>query len=434
MDDAALARNLVLAWPLALTALAAGVRQARAHDLMARVPAAFLASVWVWTAVHAVEAATAWWTYAPSPASLFGVPAEVALGWALLWGAVPVLTGGPAWLWLPGLAWIDLLVMRLAPDLVTLGPDWLLGEALLLAVALLPALALGRATLRRTCLPVRVTLQAVLFLTLFGWLVPTFALTHEGLGWADVVDHSYAVRSLLLTAAVIVGLPGLAAVVEIARAGGTPFPWDPPQRLVTSGPYAHVSNPMQIAIAGMMTVLTVAAGSWLLAAATVFSLAFSEFLAERHEVATLTKRWHDYVTYRRHVRAWLPRWRPWQPETTTLWVDESCALCTATGVVVERLHPSHLVLHAAEDSPTPLTRMRWEGRDSHDDGVAAFARALEQTSLPWAWLGWWMRLPLVNTWLQLIADACGLGPRVPGPRNPTPRTLPVVLPPQRVEP
>lgn len=421
MDDAALARNLVLAWPLALTALAATVRHTRSGDLLARVPAAFLASLWAWTALHAVDAATDWWSWAPSPASLFGVPAEVALGWALLWGAVPALVGGPLAAWLLALAWVDLVVMRQATGLVSLGPDWLLGEALLLVVGLVPALALGRTTVHRSWLPLRVALQAVLFLALFGWLVPTFALARDGLAWVDVVDHSYAVKSLLLTIGVVVGLPGLAAVVELARAGGTPFPWDPPERLVTTGPYAYVSNPMQIAIAGLMTVLTVASGSWLLAAATVFSLAFSEFLAERHEVAALTRRWPAYATYRRHVRAWLPRWRPWQPEPATLWVSSTCTLCAATGTVVQRLRPANLVLHSAEDAPVPVTQMRWEGGGphsdgphhdrQHSDGVAAFARALEQTSLPWAWLGWWMRLPVVATWLQLVADACGLGPR-----------------------
>lgn len=436
MDSADLARNLVLAWALALVVVAAGVRHARTGDLLARAPAAFLAALWVWVAIHAVEATTSWWTWAPAPVALFDVPAEVSLGWALLWGALPVLVGGPWVAWLAGLAWLDLVAMRAADPLVTLGPDWLLGEALLLVVGLVPALLLGRATHERRWLTLRVVLQGVLFTAMFGWLVPSVALARDGLTWSALVDHSYPVRSLLLTAAVVVGVPGLAAVADLARAGGTPYPWDPPTRLVTTGPYAYVSNPMQMAIAGLMVVLTIASGSVTLAACTAFSIAFSVVLAERHERESLSRRWPEYADYRRHVHAWWPRWRPWVPEPATLWVSRTCGLCAATGDVVEAMEPTGLTLRAAEAAPTGLTRMRWESGADHSDGVAAFARALEQTTLPRAWLGWWMRLPLVAPWLQRVADACGLGPRTipstagptPGPTRPHPSTT------QRVQP
>lgn len=411
MNDPDLVRNLFLAWPLAVVLVAAGVRQAFGGDLLTRAPAALLATLWAWVAVHTVEAATNWWTYAPAPVSLFGIPAEVALGWALLWGALPMLAGGPLVVWFVGLAWVDLVAMGRATAIVDLGAHWLVGEALLLATGLLPALVLGRGTLEQRWLQVRVGLQVVLFVALFGWLVPTIALHRDGLAWSALVDHSYPVRSLFLMAAVIVGLPGLTAVVELARAGGTPFPWDPPTRLVTSGPYAYLSNPMQVSIAGLMALLTLASGSLILAGVTVFSLAFSVVLAERHEEATLRGRWPEYATYRNNVRAWWPRWRPWVAEPATLWVSETCALCAATGATLDALAPTRLERRPAELAPHPLTRMRWQSGSEHSDGVAAFARALEHTTLPWAWLGWWMRLPLVGPWLQVVADACGLGPR-----------------------
>ncbi|QBX55701.1 isoprenylcysteine carboxylmethyltransferase family protein [Nocardioides seonyuensis] len=415
MDDAALARNLVLAWPLALVVVATAVRQARTGDVLTRAPAAFLAALWVWVTVHVVEVTTSWWTFAPSSTSLLGVPAEVSLGWALLWGALPVLAGGPLWAWVAGLAWVDLLTMRLADDLVALAPGWVAGEAILLGAGLVPALILGKATRERTWLPVRAGLQVVLFPAVFGWLVPTVALARDGLTWMSVVDHPYPMRALLLTAAVGLGVPGLAAVAELARAGGTPFPWDPPAHLVTSGPYAYVSNPMQISIAGLMTLLTAATGSLVLAGLTAFSVAFSVVLAERHERATLSARWPAHDDYRRHVRSWVPRWRPWVAAPATLWVSEACALCSATGVVLDSLAPTGLERRPAEAAPVALVRMRWQAGDppdsDHSDGIAAFARALEHTTLPWAWLGWCMRLPVVRPWLQVVADACGLGPR-----------------------
>ena len=418
---AALARNLVLAVPLLLV-IAVATRAYVSRDLGPRVPAAFLAGLWVWVAVLVVELGTGWWSFDPAPTSMAGMPMEISLGWALLWGAVPVLVGGPPGIrvlgaWLLGFAWIDLLTMARLPG-VELHDGWLWGELLLLAVAGAPALVLGWATRHRRWIWVRVSLQAVLFTVAFGGLLPHLVLQADGLAWADVVDHSYLVRSALLALAVLFAVPALLAVVELGMAGGTPFPWDPPERLVTTGPYAYVANPMQIGIAGLMILLALASGSWMLGGGAAFAIAFSVVLAERQEHAALSARWEAYATYRTHVRAWWPRWRPYVPESRTLWVSQTCELCAATGSVLDALGPVGLETRAAEDAPRAIRRMEWNDESSTASGVAAFARALEHTTLMWAWLGWWMRLPGVGRVLQLIADACGLGPR-DIPRRPT---------------
>ncbi|MGL5910093.1 MAG: hypothetical protein ACRCZP_08830, partial [Phycicoccus sp.] len=105
------------------------------------------------------------------------------------------------------------------------------------------------------------------------------------------------------------------------------------------------------------------------------------------------------------------RWRPMIDAPAILWVSESCALCRGTGEAVRRLGTTGLELSPAESSPVRLTRMRWSGPGVHDRGVAALGRALEHATLPWAWWGWLIRLPGLTSLLQLVADACGLGPR-----------------------
>lgn len=406
----AAARNLVLAVPLLLTMVATTWR-AHSGDLARRTPAAFLATLGVWVSVLAVEEACDLWHFVDGPTTVAGMPMEVSLGWALAWGALPVLVGGPVWAWLVGFAWIDLMTLpRMAP-LLELDQGWLAGEALLLTTAAIPWLVLGWATREHRWLPVRVGLQVTLFTGLFGWLAPHLALRADGLGWHDVVDHPYPVRALLLTVAVGLAVPALSAVVELARAGGTPFPWDPPERLVTTGPYAYIANPMQVGAVGLLTLLAVAAGSPLLAVSVGFALSFSVVLAERHERAGLTHRWPAYASYREHVRSWWPRWRPHVPTPATLWVSETCALCAATGALVDTLEPAGLQRRPAEAAPVTLRRMRWDDGQTTSSGIGAFARALEHSNLALAWLGWCMRLPGVSRVLQLVGDAVGLGPR-----------------------
>ncbi len=420
--SASLLRNLTLVVPLLAVAGAAATRH-RTGDLRPRVAGAVLATLLAWTGVLAVETAGGWWAFAPAPTTVLGLPVETSLGWALAWGALPVLAGGRRLLWWLALAWVDVLVVPHLAPLVVLEQDWLVGEAVLLVVVAAPALVLGLATVERRFLGLRVVLQGLVFTTLVGWLVPTLALARDGLRWSDVVDHPLPVRVALLVAVVALGVPTLAAVAELWRVGGgTPFPWDPPERLVTTGPYAYLHNPMQVGACALLLLLAVAAGSLTLALGVVVAVVFSEAVAEPHERVVLGARWPAHTAYRAAVRGWLPRWRPHASEPATLWVSQSCGLCRSTGEAVRLLAPHGVALRRAEEAPVRLTRMRFDlpsapaGPGLHDRGVPALARALERVSLPWAWVGWFVRLPLLDRGVQAVADACGLGPRdLPAP-------------------
>ncbi|MGL5865198.1 MAG: methyltransferase family protein [Dermatophilaceae bacterium] len=427
-SDAATAdllRNLTLAVPLAVVLVVGAVRSRRA-DLGGRIAPAVLSTLLAWVGILAVETAGGWWQFATGPTTVLGMPLETSAGWALAWGAIPVLIGGPpVWWWL-AFVWADVLLVPALDPLVVIEPGWLVGEAVLLVCVAAPALAMGRLTARRRALGVRVVLQIATFTGLFGWAAPTLAFQRDGLGWADVVDHSVGVRALLLAAAVVVAVPVMSAVTELARVGGgTPFPWDPPARLVTTGPYAYIRNPMQAGACLLLTLLGVASGSPTLLLGVLVAATFSLSVADPHERRMLIARWPDppvaaspdslgalgYPGYRRAVRAWIPRWRPVIATPATLWVSQTCALCRGTGEAVGRLGVTGLEVRPAESSPVRLTRMRWSVPGTHDRGVSALGRALEHASLPWAWCGWLVRLPVLATLVQLVADACGLGPR-----------------------
>ncbi|MGH3313333.1 MAG: methyltransferase family protein [Streptomyces sp.] len=93
---------------------------------------------------------------------------------------------------------------------------------------------------------------------------------------------------------------------------GTLAPWDAPKKLVVRGPYLHVRNPM---ISGVLFILP---GETLLFRSTVLLVWLVGFFAINQtyipllEERGLERRFgQDYVTYKHHVRRWLPRFRPW---------------------------------------------------------------------------------------------------------------------------
>jgi hypothetical protein len=213
-----------------------------------------------------------------------------------------------------------------------------------------------------------------------------------------------------------IALPGLlafSAVREFAeRGGGTPLPYDPPRHLVTTGPYAYVSNPMQAGMLAMYAGLAVLLWTpWLLVAAGV-GFSYAAGIASWHEDAELTERFGEsWTRYRAHVRRWLPRWRP-QPGDAQLYVSATCASCSALARWFEARRPACLELRAAEDAPElRCERLTYVAGGCIYRGVPAFARALEHIHLGWAVLGWTLRLPGVASFVQLIGDAVGAGPR-----------------------
>lgn len=96
---------------------------------------------------------------------------------------------------------------------------------------------------------------------------------------------------------------------------GTPAPWDSTTKLITSGPYAYVRNPM---ITGVVLILagealllgSVAIGIW----AAVF-LVINMLYFPLSEEPGLRKRFgKEYEEYCKNVPRYIPRITPWRPE------------------------------------------------------------------------------------------------------------------------
>jgi protein-S-isoprenylcysteine O-methyltransferase Ste14 len=133
-----------------------------------------------------------------------------------------------------------------------------------------------------------------------GWRFPWTG------GWASPVA---VVAGVLILSGVVVLLD---AFVRFARADGTPAPPMPTRHLVVVGPYRYVRNPMYLAVLAIILGQALMFGSWgaLLYAGLVL-LAVVSFV-RGYEQPTLEREYGDeYREYRRNVRGWLPRARPW---------------------------------------------------------------------------------------------------------------------------
>jgi protein-S-isoprenylcysteine O-methyltransferase Ste14 len=96
---------------------------------------------------------------------------------------------------------------------------------------------------------------------------------------------------------------------------GTLAPWDPPKRLVVSGLYRFVRNPMYVAMLILLAGWTVAAGSrWLGWYTAFFAVAFHLRIVLHEEPLLRRQFGAEWLSYAAAVRRWLPRARPWKQE------------------------------------------------------------------------------------------------------------------------
>jgi protein-S-isoprenylcysteine O-methyltransferase Ste14 len=386
----------------------------RSRALVAAVVLGLLWNAAALLAINVIALRLEWWSFHPEVPAFMGVAIEPWLGWTILWTALSLLAEDrPVAPTLLAVGWLDLLAMPLLEPLVALDNSWLVGELLSLACAFVPGLLLVRWTLHRTNLKARLSLQIVCASLLLLWIVPSVALNQMS-GWNSVFQlpawHLGIVVQLLLIPAIL----GVRAAIEFAEKGqGTPLPYDPPARVVTSGPYSYVRNPMQVSMVLIFLVGGVSLwNGWLLTAAFV-AFIYGAGLAEWHEDVQLSERFNDtWRSYRTTVRPWVPGWRPTVSEPSTLLVAYSCATCSSIGRWFLTRDPVGLEIAPAEDSNDPdLRRVTYVPADGPPQrGVIAVARALEHIHLGWAMAGWVLAMPIVSHFAQLVVDVFGPTP------------------------
>ena len=94
---------------------------------------------------------------------------------------------------------------------------------------------------------------------------------------------------------------------------GTPAPVAPTEKLVVTGVYRFVRNPMYLAVLTIILGQALLFGSWGLVLYAAIVLAAVVTFVKGYEEPTLTRTYGEqYLDYRRNVPGWWPRLTPWR--------------------------------------------------------------------------------------------------------------------------
>lgn len=152
---------------------------------------------------------------------------------------------------------------------------------------------------------VRSIVVSIIFVSIWTWFVPRWIVGN------GAFENQRPVGWIVIALGVVIAF---GCAVEFAWRGiGTPAPFDPPRRLVITGLYRWMRNPMYAGLGVLLlgegitfprltiTMLMMIASLWL--ATTLLIITFEE-------PALRSKFGEDYIEYCRNVRRWIPRLRP----------------------------------------------------------------------------------------------------------------------------
>ncbi len=276
---------------------------------------AFLYGVGTIFMTHQIAIYFGAWSYGGETLMLMGFPVDIWLGGALLFGPVLYLMfpkTAPIYLTLPIIIGLHGLVFSSLEPLVFAGKGWFAGVIFVFAIAHIPALYLARWTREDRLLPLRAALLAFGFGFLAFVVLPSVVMTAMGGSWnlSDIPIWKLAAGLPVLGVCFLLGVT--AVQMFVVHGDGTPIPLDNTKRLVRTGIYAYLVNPMQLCSAAAWIVIGFIIGNIWVASAALMAWVFVVGMVRWHHRHDLLVRFPDgWPTYRANVSEWRPRWRPW---------------------------------------------------------------------------------------------------------------------------
>jgi len=382
---------------------------------------AYLATAWILAVLPLLNLLAfqfEWWSFHAEGGLWMGTPFDLILGWSLLWGFFPAIAFPTVSL--PVLAGLflslDVVLMPACSPVVQLGKNWFWGNLLFIFVLFIPAQQIARKTSTGNTPGYRAFSQMMLF-TIFFFVDISLLIIMENFSfkqyWYFWIMHPINLQLLFLLA-----VPGLSAVQEfVIRGDGTPLPYDPPKRLVTTGVYSYVRNPMQLTTTLLFFALSLLSDCGVFYLAGTITFVYSAGFASWHEDPEMLERYGKaWKQYHLAVPKWIPCFRPrFIPDMASaiLYYDSECSFCRNIAQWIQKRNPRNLRLLPAQNHPSrDLERLTYDPGDGREEeGVAALGRGLEHLHLGWAYLSWIVRLPIILQFIQLITDVVWLGPR-----------------------
>ncbi|MEH6522526.1 MAG: methyltransferase [Sulfitobacter sp.] len=322
---------LALRWGLLLGPVCLALVMVRLRHLSHRTQVAglfaFLYGVAMVFVTHSLAVSVGWWSYGWDALMVNNLPADIILGGAILFGPGLYFSfpkTRPLMICLPIIIGLHGTIFSSLEPLVFAGPHWFLGVMFVFATAHLPAIYLAKWTEADTHLPYRCALLAIKTGGMIFAVLPSLIMQAMGGTW-DICAKPVWVISLALFVLSITSLIGVSANQTLCLQGrGTPIPLDPTKRLVTTGLYAYVSNPMQLSAALGWVVLGLFLQNIWIMAASLMAWIFVQGMVRWHHRHDLLKRFPTgWPEYKENVPEWLPRWRPWNKARAVLTLSDA---------------------------------------------------------------------------------------------------------------
>ena len=425
---------------------ALALKGAGKQQMLSAIPA-FLWCFFSLLILNPLAARWGFWDFTFEGGGFAGAPVDLLLGWAIWWGFIPcffpskraALSLG---LWMALFLLFDALFMPLLTPLLQLKKHWILFDILCLLIAFVPSRLLFHFTFQKQRLFLRVALQLICFVAVFVFVLPTAAWLHfepSGASFAHWIKKLVAAVTkggLFSMAFCLSSVLGLGAVWEFCLRGrGTPTPFDPPKRLVATGPYGFVRNPMQISLLliylsfffiepfsfegagrslqtaprfGFAEGIPPALGFQLVCLFVIISIVFYSVFTIWSESRDLERRFGpDWAAYKKEVSYFIPRYRAFRIRPAELYIDyNNCGACARFFELVKFLKPQKLVILPAEDYRYgPINRVTYREANGWEAiGTNAFARILEHGNILLAFAGFALQLPGLSHVLQIFSD------------------------------
>lgn len=415
MNRALWIQVIAIYWPIAMAlALAIWIRPGRRERIGLLFACAWVAGVL--PLLDGLIQIAGSWRYMDMPRHLGRMPLGLYFGWIGLWGLVAPLLAlrfrlGVVLLVMTAL---DFMAMPQMLPLVVLSKAWWAGELVLLGGLLLPAMLLARWTATDVRVSWRAVLLAICF-SLLALLVPALVIAGDLPALLAAWHHlPYWASRGLLGAGLFPGAMAWSAMRDLALDGrGTPVPLDPTRRLVTTGVYGYVANPMQLAMTTMLLLEAAVLHSAWIALFGAMTVLYSAGFARWSESIDMPARFGtSWRVYRANVRCWLPSLHLCQGYNCLLYVDLGCGKCSELAQWFVFRHPVRLEIRDA--SGLGYQRITWEDPESGrtEEGVMAVARALQHIHIGWAMFGMLLSLPGIAPAVQVCMDASGTAPAI----------------------